>query len=347
MIQFGIVGCGHIAAKHVEAIELVEGAQLHAVCDMSMEQVEGLLHKTNSLPYNIQKYTSFEQFLEDSLIDVVIICTPSGLHADMAVKAALAGKHVIIEKPVALTREDAERVTSLCRHLNRKLAVVHPNRYRPAIMELKRMFDQGEFGKISHISLSVRWNRNQEYYNQSAWRGTKQMDGGVLMNQGIHSIDLLVWLMGSPITVHAMTATRLRDIEAEDVAIAVLQFADQSLGVVEVASTIYPNNLEEEIAIFGEKGTAIIGGPTAHWIKNWTFESMSASDSAELIESINDHPYGEAGHIPIIRDMVQAIQEDREPSITGADGANALDTVLRIYEAAVLHEEHNINLISR
>ena len=340
MIRFGIVGCGHIAAKHVEAIKNVHGAVLQALCDSDAERMRPWAED------GIAAYLQYRDMLQDPCVDVVIICTPSGLHADMAVQAAQAGKHVVVEKPLALTLLDAERVIAACSKHKVKLAVVHPNRYRPAIVQLKKMLDEGRFGKLSHASVKLRWNRNQDYYNQSPWRGTRAMDGGVLMNQGIHSMDLLAWLMGPAVKVRAMSATRLRNIEMEDVALAVVQFADGALGSVEVASTVYPNNLEEEIALFGEHGSAVIGGPTAHWIKYWNFASLDKQEALAFVEHTHLNPFGEPGHTHMIRDMVEAIRDDRDPHVSGEDGKRALQMVLDIYDASVNQRSSEEQLIS-
>ncbi|HEU4963700.1 MAG TPA: Gfo/Idh/MocA family oxidoreductase, partial [Bacilli bacterium] len=265
MIRFAIVGCGHIAKKHIEGIHKTEGAELAAFCDTNPERLSEFQEQ-----YGVAGYLSLEEMLEaDPSIDVVSICTPSGIHAPLAVQAAKAKKHLVVEKPIALTLRDADAIIDACRENGVKLAVVHPNRFRPVVVELRKAIDQGRFGKISHVKATVRWNRNQAYYDQAAWRGTKTMDGGVLMNQAIHNLDLLLWLAGPVVEVGAHTATRLRDIEAEDVAVATLQFDNGALGLIEAAATIYPKNLEESLAIFGETGSAIVGGPTANWIKHW------------------------------------------------------------------------------
>ncbi|WP_314590534.1 Gfo/Idh/MocA family oxidoreductase [Paenibacillus terrigena] len=331
MIRFGIAGCGHIASKHIAAIAMLDEAKLHAVCDKDEERMQ----KAVGSLIDVQMYSNYSEMLRDEEIDVVIICTPSGLHSQMAIAAAHTGKHIVVEKPIALTLEDADAIIKACHENRVKLAVVHPNRYRPAMLELKRMWDEGRFGRISHVSVLVRWNRDDRYFGSADWRGTKEMDGGVLMNQGIHAMDLIAWLLGDATEVRAMTARRFRQIETEDVAIASLRFKDGALGSVEVSSTVYPKSLEEQIAIFGEFGTVVIGGgPTAHRIVEWKFESMTDEESLQLQERVNVEPYGESGHLSILRDMVQAIKRDERPSIQGEDGRSALKLVLDIYTAA-------------
>ncbi len=330
MIGFAIVGCGHIAKKHIEAIKNISNARLIAFCDTNPVRLEEFKNT-----YNIAGYLSLEDMLaNEPEIDVVNICVPSGLHAKLATIAADYGKHIVVEKPIALTLEDADSIIEACKRNNVKLTVVHPNRFRPAVVALKEAMESNLFGKISHANATVRWNRNQAYYDQATWRGTKEMDGGVLMNQAIHNLDLLLWLVGPVEEVQAYTATRLRNIEAEDVAIAALTFSNGALGIIEAASTIYPKNYEESLSIFGETGSAVIGGTTANWIKHWVFEGIDEAGSAELIEKINLNPYGISGHQQIIADFIEAIQQDRSPAVTGEDGKNALKLVLAVYEAS-------------
>lgn len=336
-MNFAIVGCGHIAKKHAEAIRNTENSRLVAVCDTVPENM--FFYEEN---YGAQPFTDLEKMLERPEIDIVCVCTPSGLHAPLTVKAANAGKHVIVEKPIALTIADAETMIRSCRQNGVKLAVVHPNRFRPAVQELRQLMDKGCFGKLSHANATVRWNRNQNYYDQAVWRGTKSFDGGVLMNQAIHNLDLLIWLMGDVESVESMAATRLRNIEAEDVSVGIVRFANGALGVVEAAATIYPRNLEETLSIFGETGTAKIGGVTANLFEHLNVESLDEEETANIMERVKNDPFGTPGHQCIIEDMVKAIQEDREPIVNGEDGKRALKLVLDFYESAESKEKASI-----
>jgi UDP-N-acetyl-2-amino-2-deoxyglucuronate dehydrogenase len=337
-MNFAIVGCGHIAKKHAEAIQNIEGANLVAVCDKVPQAMDEYVKK-----YGARSYEDLADMLSDPSIDVVNICTPSGLHAPIAVEAAKAKKHVIVEKPIALTLEDADLIINTCKENNVKLAVVHPNRFRPVVQELKRLMDEGRFGKLSHANATVRWNRNQAYYDQAPWRGTKALDGGVLMNQAIHNIDLLIWLIGDVEEVYSMSATRLRNIEAEDVSTGVVRFKNGALGVVEAATTIYPKNLEESLSIFGEAGTAIISGTTATQFKHLAIESLNDEEINAIIEKVKANSLGKPGHQCIIEDMIEAIQEDREPIVNGEDGKRALQLVLAFYESAEKKQRVIIN----
>ncbi|MDR6225545.1 Gfo/Idh/MocA family protein [Desmospora profundinema] len=328
MIHYAIVGCGHIANKHVEAIRAAEGAVLTAVCDRDPSRMEPFLAK------GIQSFTDMGRMLASTSVDVVNICTPSGLHAPLAIQAANAGKHVVVEKPIALTLEDADAIIQACEGNGVQLAVVHPNRFRPVMKELRRRVDAGAFGRFSHANATVRWNRNQEYYDQAPWRGTRKMDGGVLMNQAIHNLDLLLWLMGDVEEVFSYHETRLRDIEAEDVSVSVLRFTSGALGVIEAAVTLYPRNLEETLSLFGESGTAVVGGSTANWIRAWAFGDQTEREREETIYRIDHDPYGQPGHHAIIQDMTDAVRENRVPAVTGKDGRKALELVLACQRSA-------------
>lgn len=328
MIHFAIIGCGHIANKHIESINGTDGAVLTALCDNNPQRLLELEEK-----WNVPVYLNMDEMLQQCPhIDVVCICTPSGLHTSMAIAAAKAKKHLIIEKPVTLTLEDADRIAAAAEENGVLVTVVHPNRYRPAIRQLKHALDQGMFGKLSHVNATVRWNRSQAYYDQAPWRGTKAMDGGVLMNQAIHSLDLLIWLFGPVKEVKSLVDTRFRKIESEDVAVAVLRFESGHLGVVEACTTVYEQNLEESIAVFGEHGYAEIGGRTANWIKQWNCSSMTKEETEVLISEIERDPFGKPGHQCIIEDMVEAIRDHRPPAITLEDGRNALKLVIDMVE---------------
>lgn len=327
MVKFAVVGIGHISKKHIEAISNTNHAELVAVCDTNPQRLESFI--------NLPTFTDLEQMLISvPEIDVVNICVPSGLHANLTEICAKYKKNVIVEKPMAIKLEEAERMIKVAKDNNIKLAVVHPNRFRPAIIKLKEQVDKGAFGKLSHANATVRWNRNQEYYDQAPWRGTKEFDGGVLMNQAIHNIDLLLWMMGPVDSVQAMAATRVRRIEAEDVAAAVVTFKNGALGIIEAATTIYPRNLEESLAIFGEKGSVKIGGRTANFIETWEFEGDSEQERRNIISQIEEDPYGKPGHQCIIEDMVQAIINNREPVVSGKDGIAPVKLILAILKSA-------------
>lgn len=337
MINFAIVGLGHIANKHIEAIEKVGNANLLAVCDTNPARLETVNH-------NVKKYTDLNNMLEENQdIHVVNICVPSGLHAPLTKIVAEHGRHIIVEKPMSLKLQDAEEMIQYAKENNVKLAVVHPNRFRPAVQKLKEEMDKGAFGKLSHANATVRWNRNQAYYDQAEWRGTKEFDGGVLMNQAIHNLDLMLWLMGPVESVQAMAATRLRKIETEDVAAAVVQFKNGALGVIEAATTIYPKNLEESIAVFGETASVKISGTNANFIETWDIEGVSEEEADMLKDKIKEDPFGKPGHQCIIEDMVEAVKENRNPIVTGEDGIAPVKLILAILESAETGKKVTLN----
>lgn len=332
-MNFAIVGCGFIAKKHAKAIENIDGAQLVAVCDKIPSVMEFYIEE-----YGAKAYIELDEMLEKELIDIVCICTPSGFHASTAVQVANAKKHLIVEKPIAMTLEDTDKIIEACRFNNVKLSVVHPNRFRPVVQELRKIMDSELLGKISHASCIVNWNRNQDYYDQAPWRGTKKYDGGVLMNQAIHNLDLLLWFMGQPKQVFSMEATRIRNIEAEDVSIGVIQFESGALSSVEASTTVYPKNFEESLTIFGEKGTVKIGGTNALYFEHLEIKGMNDGEINDLKQRIKDDPLGKSGHLHIIKDMINAIKEDRDPQVTGEDGRNVLKLVLSLYQSAELNK---------
>ncbi|WP_246944216.1 Gfo/Idh/MocA family protein [Bacillus pinisoli] len=329
VLKFAIVGCGHIARKHALAILENSDARLLGICDKDTSKLEEFYSD-----FHAEKYTSFQEMLNNKEIDVINICTPSGTHAALAIQAAEAKKHIILEKPMALTLEDADAIIHACKKHDVKLSVVHPNRFRPAILELKKAIDENKFGLINLVNATVLWNRSEEYYSQANWRGTKDQDGGVLMNQAIHNLDLLLWLVGEVVEVQAYLDTRLRNIEAEDLATAIIKFRNGALGVIEATSTIFPTNYKESISIFGEFGSAVISGPTANWIDHWEFKGETKEQSQSIIEKISQDPYGLSGHHLLVQDMIDSIKLNKTPAVTGEDGRKALELVLALYKAA-------------
>ncbi|KZZ85021.1 Gfo/Idh/MocA family protein [Bacillus sp. SJS] len=328
MVNFAVVGMGFIAKKHIQAIEDAAGANLIAVCDTNPDRLAEYEGKVNT-------YTDLEQMLkEQEGLDVVNICTPSGLHEPLASLVASYGKHIVVEKPMALKDDDSEKIMEAAAKNGVKLSVVHPNRFRPAIRKLREQMDAGKFGKFSHANATVRWNRGQEYYDQAPWRGTKKFDGGVLMNQAIHNLDLLLWFMGPVKSVQAMATTRFRKIETEDLAVSVVEFESGALGVIEAATTIYPKNLEESLAIFGETGSAKISGRNANFIETWDFEGETDEDRESAMKEIEADPFGKPGHQWIIEDMAAAVKEDRDPIVTGLDGHAPIQLINAILESA-------------
>lgn len=336
-MNFAIVGCGFIAKKHAQAIQNIEGTQLIAVCD----RVPSLMHPYVE-EYEAKPYTDIEEMLKNDAIDIVCICTPSGTHAMLAELIASHGKHIVVEKPIAMTMEDADRMIEVAKYYEVKLAVVHPNRFRPVAQKLKEILDQNMLGKISHALCIVNWSRGQEYYDQASWRGTKEFDGGVLMNQAIHNLDLLQWYLGEPEDIISMSATRLHDIEVEDVSTGVIRFKSGVLATVQASTNVYPKNYEESITIFGEKGTVKIGGPNALFFETLDVQDMSEDSTEQLIESVKEDPWGRPGHQAVLEDMIEAVQLNHQPAVSGKDGRDALRLVLSFYETSDTTKPKNL-----
>lgn len=327
-MRFAIIGCGRIAPKHAESIVAIPEAELVAVCDIIPEKAQAFADK-----YGAKPYTSFEEMLAAEDIEVVTIATPSDLHAPIGIAAAKLGKHVMVEKPMAMTLKSADELIKTCKENHVKLAVIHQNRFNKSVKLMRKALEDGRFGKLTHGQATVRWNRDNNYYAQAPWRGTKLQDGGVLMNQSIHNIDLLQWTFGPVESVFGYTTTALRPIEMEDVGGAVIKFKNGAIGLIEAASTIYPKNIEETLNVFGATGSVIIGGIAVNRIETWEFPN-SEEEKKQILESQENDPptvYG-FGHREVINDMIHAIREDRTPAIPGEEGRKALEIILAIYK---------------
>ncbi|MBE3577637.1 MAG: Gfo/Idh/MocA family oxidoreductase [Limnochordales bacterium] len=342
LLRFGIIGCGRIAPYHVNALLRVPNVQIVAVADvveakarrLAEEIAETAARMAGEVP-PVAVYTDYRQLLERTDIDAVSICTPSGLHPQIGIAAACAGKHVLVEKPMSLTLAGADRLIAAARENDVKLGVCFQNRFNPTVVRLRQAKENGRFGRLSHGVASVRWHRSPQYYAGDAWRGTWALDGGVLMNQAIHAIDLLQWMMGPVVRVSAFAATRYRPIEAEDVAIATLQFADGSLGCIEGATTIEPGDLEERLSIFGERGSVVIGGVALNRMETWRFIGMDPAEEAEVqaqTAAAIKNVYG-MGHQPLVADFCEAVRTGREPAVDGVEGRKAVELVLAVYRS--------------
>ncbi|MDP9205369.1 MAG: Gfo/Idh/MocA family oxidoreductase [Gemmatimonadota bacterium] len=327
--RIALVGCGRISKNHFEAIEQIDGLELVAVSDTDLERA-----KRAGEQWNVAHFTSFERMLKDSKADIVTIATPSGLHPEQGVAAAQAGKHVVMEKPMAISLTGADALVHACDKAGVQLFVVKQNRLNPPIQLLKRAVDRNRFGRIYMASCTVHWARPQEYYDQAPWRGTWEFDGGAFMNQASHYVDLIQWLMGPVESVMAKTATLARRIETEDSGIAILKFRSGALGTIEVTMLAYPRNLEGSITILGEKGSAKIGGTAVNKIEHWEFAEYDDDD--KLIEAANTNPpnvYG-LGHQGYYRNVLSVLRGEAKPDTDGRAGRKSLELILGIYESA-------------
>ena len=332
MITYALIGCGRIAKKHIEAAcSLGEELKLCALCDVDRNRAQALRPAGSGA----RIYTDAQLMILAERPKLVAIATDSGSHAELALAAIEAGCHVMVEKPMALSLGDAARMIEAARQKGVLLSVCHQNRFNPAVEALTRAISSQSFVRISHAAIQIRWHRDQSYYSQAAWRGTWEKDGGALMNQGIHAIDLLCMSLGGrPLEVFAYTANRLHPyLEVEDLGVAVFRFEGGALGVAEGSVNIYPENLEETLAVFGENGTFVAGGTSLNQIEHWAF--CKAGDKAPEAE----HPadiYG-FGHKRLYEDVISAIKTGTPLRVSGKEGYKALEMVLGIYCSAREH----------
>jgi UDP-N-acetyl-2-amino-2-deoxyglucuronate dehydrogenase len=329
--RVAVIGCGRISQFHFDAIQNVDGLKLAAVCDVNPGRAA-----SSSEQLQVPSYTSLSTLLKDDVCDVVALCTPSGLHAQQGVLAARAGKHVISEKPMAVSLAQADALVSACDQAGVQLFVVKQNRLNPPIRLLKNAVDKGRFGRIYLANVTVRWQRPQEYYDAEPWRGTWEFDGGAFMNQASHYVDLMQWLMGSVESVVAKTATQARRIETEDSGVAVLKFRSGSLGVIEVNVLTYPKNFEGSITLMGEHGTAKIGGTSVNRVEHWQFADYDDDDKLIETGAANTSPnsvYG-FGHAGYYENVAAALRGEAAAGTDGRAGRKSLELILAIYEAA-------------
>ncbi len=310
MLKIALIGCGRISKNHFEAIAQQENAQCIACCDIIEERA-----KESAEKYNIPYYTTnYEEMLKRDDIDIISICTPSGLHPEHGILAAKAGKHVITEKPMGVKLEDADKLIKACDEAGVKLFVVLQNRLNPAIELTRRAFEEGRFGKLYMITSNVFWTRPQEYYDMASWRGTWALDGGAFMNQASHYVDIIQWFGGDIAEVKSITATLGRNIEAEDTGSAIIRFQNGTIGSINVTMLAYPKNLEGSITIFGEKGTVRVAGTSMNKIEQWQFADKRDYDGD--IEQANTNPtsvYG-FGHSGYYKNVIEAVRGTQSPS---------------------------------
>ncbi|HET9003984.1 MAG TPA: Gfo/Idh/MocA family oxidoreductase [Gemmatimonadaceae bacterium] len=328
-VRVALVGCGRISGNHFDAFRKIEGIQLVGVCDIAEDRARAA-GEAQGVPF----FTSYEKMLRGVECDAVVIATPSGLHPQHGVVAAKAGKHVITEKPMAISLGAADELVQACDSAGVRLFVVKQNRLNPGIQLLKRALDKGRFGRIYLANTTVRWTRPQEYYDQAPWRGTWEFDGGAFMNQASHYVDLIQWLVGPVESVIAKTATLARRIEAEDTGVAVLRFRSGALGTIEVTMLAYPKNLEGSITILGEKGSVKIAGTAVNKVETWQFSDYDDDD--KLIETATTNPpnvYG-FGHEAYYRNVLKVLRGEAVPDTDGRAGRKSLELILGIYESA-------------
>lgn len=335
-MKYALIGCGRIATNHMKAA-MDNQLELVAVCDIIPQNMDVLLVK-HGLQDNkgIARYTDYEKMLEERPdLELIAIATSSGSHAEIALSCIGKGINVIIEKPMAMNMEDAKQIIRLSKEKNVAVCACHQNRFNIAVQKTRKALEEGRFGKLSHGSIHVRWNRNKDYYDQASWRGTWAEDGGCLMNQCIHGIDLLRWMLGNEVdTVYGVIRQQCHPyLEAEDVGMAVLTFKNGAVATIEGTTNVYPQNLEETLYLFGENGTVKIGGKSTNCLDVWAFADETENDQSNqgLIEQTSN-VYGN-GHISLYADMIDAIKSHHVPYVDAVAGKNALEIVLAIYKS--------------
>lgn len=332
--RFGIVGCGRISKIHTAVLSDLDGAQLTGVCDIVKEKAAAYGNK-----FKCKVYTDYKKMLKSRDIDVINICTPTYMHAQMAIEAAQAGKHVITEKPMAITLPEADRMIEVCRRNGVKLFVVKQNRYNPPVIKLKEALDEGRFGKIFYGKTSVYWQRDQNYYDEHIWFKTRGMGGGVFINQASHNIDMLCWLMGQVKSVYAKIDTITHKIETEDFGLGMVRFSSGAWGMVEATTCVYPRNIEGSITIFGEKGSARVGGIQMNEMQLWEFKDFKSEHGiCGRYSNAPPNVYG-YGHIKFMGEVLRVLNGEQILYVDGNEGKPSLELILAMYESAKTGKE--------
>jgi len=331
-LNFALVGCGRISKRHSELLGLqqIRNAKLVAVCDVVAEKAEKIAQN-----FSVPHFTDMHEMMRSVAIDVVVVLTESGNHAKHVVALAPYGKHIMVEKPMALTLDDADAMIRACDESGVKLFVVKQNRFNVPVLKLRTALEAGRFGKLVLGTVRVRWCRPQAYYDQDAWRGTWALDGGVLTNQASHHVDLLEWMMGEVDSVFAMSSTALANIEAEDTAVVTLRFRNGALGVIEATTAARPTDLEGSISVLGEGGTVEIGGFAVNQMKVWNFSEPKEGDERVMTDySVNPPNVYGFGHQAYYEHVIDSIKKGTPHLVDGLVGRKSLELISAIYESS-------------
>ena len=335
-MKYALIGCGRIAPNHLEAA-INNNLDIVGLCDIIPEHIDILVSKLNIDVNKYKKYTDYNEMLEKEKPELVAIATESGKHAAIALDCLAAGANVIIEKPIALSLEDADKIIEKANEKGLVVCANHQNIFNKKKKKIRQALNEGKFGKMLYGTAHIRWNRGPDYYTQAPWRGTWAQDGGALMNQCIHNIDLLRWMMGDEIEEVCAYTDNLNHnyIEAEDLGMAIVKFKNGSYGIVEGTTDIYPKNLEETLYLFGQKGTVKAGGKSVNIIEEWIFEDNSENpeDVKKNNSEMPQNVYG-FGHTPLYKDVINAINTHTKPLVDAEAGRRALELVLAIYKSA-------------
>ena len=345
MINFAILGCGRIAKRHADLLGTgqIVGARLAAVCDIDPKRTDAF-----STRYGVPGYTTLADLLRQTDIDVVSVLTPSGDHAAHSIEIARSGRHVVVEKPMALRLEDADAMIGAADLAAVRLFVVKQNRFNVPVVKAREALDAGRFGQLVLGTVRVRWCRHQSYYDQDPWRGTWAQDGGVIANQASHHVDMLGWFMGPVESVHARGAQALAKIQAEDTCVATLRFRNGALGIVEATSATRPKDLEGSLSVLGAGGTVEIGGFAVNQIRHWQFATPEASDN-EVMQRFSVNPpnvYG-FGHQAYYEHVVDCLANDRPALVDGREGRASLELVAAIYESMASGQEVRLPMVEQ
>jgi UDP-N-acetyl-2-amino-2-deoxyglucuronate dehydrogenase len=329
-IRFALVGCGRIAQNHFAAIDQhSDRSELVSVCDIDRSALHSAAKYTGAKPYS-----NITSMLADTAADIVILATPSGLHADQAIEVAMSGRHVMTEKPMATRWHDGLRMVKACDDANVRLFVVKQNRRNPTLQLLKGAVEQGRFGRIYMVNLNVFWTRPQEYYDSAAWRGTWEFDGGAIMNQASHYVDLLDWLIGPIESLQAYTATLARNIEVEDTGVISVKWRSGALGSMNVTMLTYPKNFEGSITILGEQGTVRVGGVAVNEIQHWEFSKSHDYDKKIVEASYKTTSVYGLGHPLYLDNVINVLRGEAEPETDGREGLKSLEILIATYLSA-------------
>ena len=341
MINIGFVGCGRIAIFHASILtqNAVDGARLAACCDIKFEKAKRLGEAVG-----VPHYSDVHEMMAKEKLDVIAILTESGNHAQQVIELSRYGKPIVVEKPMALQIEDADRMIQACQDNGAKLFVVKQNRFNLPVIKLRQALDNGRFGKLIMATSRVRWCRQQKYYDDGGWRGTWAMDGGVMTNQAIHHLDLLEWMMGPVESIFAKGIHGLAKIETEDTAGAILKFKNGALGMIEATTTVRPQDLEASLTIIGEKGVVELAGISVNEVKTWQFQNPE-DDDLEVIQKYSTFPpnvYG-FGHQRYYLDVVNAVKNDLAPLVDGYEGRKSVVLMNALYESMETGREVYLN----
>lgn len=331
MIHIGLIGCGRIAQKHVVTLAKFDHVKLVAVSDLNnarMQEIAQLYKNKNGTEEKIEFYNHYNELLKNPKIDVVVIAVVSGLHAQVAKEAVKHGKHVIIEKPFALSLKEMDEVIQLGEDLNKNVFVCHQLRYKPIMQKIKRMIEEGYLGHLYFGIASMKWNRSEKYYTSSPWKGTWDKDGGMLVNQGIHLVDLLIWFLGEPKSVYGEIARFIKNKETEDVATGILSFRNQAKGVIESNIITKPKSFGSYLSLFGEKGTICIGGSQLNEVTHCYIEGHPEKEN-EIIGANNETDE----HYTMYQDFIFSINNNQSALMSGREGKKAVEAIFAIYQS--------------